>query len=201
MPSRSPARKIRSEAGVTEDLETRMMSSFSALELDVPIIKEILLKIGRESSEDQHQKVRQVREGDVDCIAFGIFADWDYNNGIFPVWNPTTRHHKAKEAHTRESNMKVNMDANMKTKDGENSKKDLAIPRPESRRRKKDNKNPEGAHVVVMRTTGEEETFCTARLKININDPEDADVFNPRAGHLTTVNKALITPHPSISPA
>ncbi|KAL3564756.1 hypothetical protein D5086_032802 [Populus alba] len=35
---------------------------------------------------------------------------------------------------------------------------------------------------------GVEETFCTARLKININDPEDADVFNPRAGRLTTVN-------------
>ncbi|KAI5554332.1 hypothetical protein BDE02_19G004300 [Populus trichocarpa] len=35
---------------------------------------------------------------------------------------------------------------------------------------------------------GVEETFCTARLKLNINDPEDADVFNPRAGRLTTVN-------------
>jgi len=35
---------------------------------------------------------------------------------------------------------------------------------------------------------GIEETFCTARLKHNINDPERADFFNPRAGRLTTVN-------------
>jgi hypothetical protein len=35
---------------------------------------------------------------------------------------------------------------------------------------------------------GVEETFCTARLKLNINDPEDADFFNPRAGRITTVN-------------
>ncbi|KAL3611693.1 hypothetical protein D5086_002713, partial [Populus alba] len=32
------------------------------------------------------------------------------------------------------------------------------------------------------------ETFCTARLKHNINNPERADVFNPHAGRLTTVN-------------
>ncbi|KAJ7013537.1 legumin B-like [Populus alba x Populus x berolinensis] len=35
---------------------------------------------------------------------------------------------------------------------------------------------------------GVEETFCTARLKHNINNPERADVFNPHAGRLTTVN-------------
>ena len=38
------------------------------------------------------------------------------------------------------------------------------------------------------RFNGIEETFCTARLKHNINDPERADFFNPRAGRLTTVN-------------
>jgi hypothetical protein len=37
------------------------------------------------------------------------------------------KNHKAKEAHTREANMKVNMDANMMTKVGENSMKDLAM--------------------------------------------------------------------------
>ncbi|KAF9666037.1 hypothetical protein SADUNF_Sadunf16G0187200 [Salix dunnii] len=37
-------------------------------------------------------------------------------------------------------------------------------------------------------SNGLEETFCTAKLKHNINNPEDADVFNPQAGRLTTVN-------------
>ncbi|CAL1396347.1 unnamed protein product [Linum trigynum] len=35
---------------------------------------------------------------------------------------------------------------------------------------------------------GIEETFCTARLKHNINDPSRADIYNPRAGRLTTIN-------------
>ncbi|KDP40337.1 hypothetical protein JCGZ_02335 [Jatropha curcas] len=35
---------------------------------------------------------------------------------------------------------------------------------------------------------GVEETFCTARLVHNINDPSRADVFNPRAGRLTNIN-------------
>lgn len=35
---------------------------------------------------------------------------------------------------------------------------------------------------------GLEETFCTMRLKENIADPERADIFNPQAGRLTTLN-------------
>ncbi|WCJ24051.1 11S globulin seed storage protein 1 [Euphorbia peplus] len=35
---------------------------------------------------------------------------------------------------------------------------------------------------------GVEETFCTARLKHNINDPSRADVFNPQAGRVTNIN-------------
>ncbi|KAJ4825721.1 hypothetical protein Tsubulata_001222 [Turnera subulata] len=35
---------------------------------------------------------------------------------------------------------------------------------------------------------GFEETFCSARLRHNMNDPSGADLFNPRAGRLKTVN-------------
>ncbi|KAJ4825719.1 hypothetical protein Tsubulata_001219 [Turnera subulata] len=35
---------------------------------------------------------------------------------------------------------------------------------------------------------GFEETFCSARLRHNLNDPSRADIFNPRAGRLKTVN-------------
>ncbi|KAJ6951396.1 legumin family protein [Populus alba x Populus x berolinensis] len=39
---------------------------------------------GSQSSEDQHQKVRQVREGDVVALPSGV-ADWFYNNGDSPL--------------------------------------------------------------------------------------------------------------------
>ncbi|XWS46975.1 hypothetical protein CRYUN_Cryun14cG0114100 [Craigia yunnanensis] len=35
---------------------------------------------------------------------------------------------------------------------------------------------------------GLEETFCTMRLKENIADPERADIFNPQAGRISTLN-------------
>ncbi|XP_059626021.1 11S globulin-like [Cornus florida] len=38
------------------------------------------------------------------------------------------------------------------------------------------------------RGNGLEETICSARLRENINDPSRADIYNPRAGRLTTVN-------------
>ncbi|GMJ01308.1 CRUCIFERINA [Hibiscus trionum] len=39
------------------------------------------------------------------------------------------------------------------------------------------------------RDNGLEETFCAMRLKENIADPERADIFNPQAGRLTTLNR------------
>nr|ABU42022.1 11S globulin [Pistacia vera] len=35
---------------------------------------------------------------------------------------------------------------------------------------------------------GLEETFCTMTLKLNINDPSRADVYNPRGGRVTSIN-------------
>ncbi|KAK8635652.1 hypothetical protein V6N13_004378 [Hibiscus sabdariffa] len=39
------------------------------------------------------------------------------------------------------------------------------------------------------RDNGLEETFCAMRLKENIADPERADIFNPQAGRLSTLNR------------
>lgn len=39
------------------------------------------------------------------------------------------------------------------------------------------------------RANGLEETVCTARVKENIADPSRADVFSPRAGRVSTVNR------------
>lgn len=38
------------------------------------------------------------------------------------------------------------------------------------------------------RDNGLEETYCTIKLKHNINNPSDADVYNPRGGRISTVN-------------
>ncbi|GMY27129.1 legumin B-like [Fagus crenata] len=38
------------------------------------------------------------------------------------------------------------------------------------------------------RDNGIEETLCTLRLKYNIGDPESADIYNPRAGRITSLN-------------
>ncbi|CAI0558953.1 unnamed protein product [Linum tenue] len=45
-----------------------------------------------------------------------------------------------------------------------------------------------GGRTGRWSANGIEETFCTAKLRHNINDPSRADIFNPRAGRLTTVN-------------
>ncbi|WCJ32141.1 11S globulin seed storage protein 1 [Euphorbia peplus] len=39
-----------------------------------------------------------------------------------------------------------------------------------------------------INTNGIEETFCTAQLKHNIDDPSEADVYNPEAGRITSIN-------------
>nr|AIO11048.1 11S globulin [Murraya paniculata] len=43
--------------------------------------------------------------------------------------------------------------------------------------------------LSVQGDNGIEETLCTMKLKQNINDPSAADVYNPRAGRVTTVNR------------
>ncbi|XP_027116578.2 11S globulin seed storage protein Ana o 2.0101 [Coffea arabica] len=42
------------------------------------------------------------------------------------------------------------------------------------------------------RSNGLEETLCTVKLSENIGLPQEADVFNPRAGRITTVNSQKI---------
>ncbi|EEF32197.1 hypothetical protein RCOM_0663200 [Ricinus communis] len=56
---------------------------------------------------------------------------------------------------------------------------------------KKKNQIKEKKHLrgkVEAGINGLEETFCTAKLEHNINDPSQADIYNPIAGCLTTIN-------------
>ncbi|KAJ6298998.1 hypothetical protein OIU76_020049 [Salix suchowensis] len=92
-----PARRIKSEAGVTEiwDENDQQFQCRGFHGAAIPGCPETFQSSGqnsrdrRESSEDQHQKdqqqkVRQVREGDVVALPAGV-ADWFYNNGDSPL--------------------------------------------------------------------------------------------------------------------
>ncbi|XP_052305478.1 legumin B [Populus trichocarpa] len=191
----------------------------------------------RESSEDQHQKVRKVREGDVVALPSGV-ADWFYNNGDSPLvlvqlldtsnpanqldqdfrefflaGNPRQESQNEgeswREQHERSRNVfsgfneqilaeAFNIDTKLARRmQNENDNRGIIVraqhelqvisPRQsqeEEERQQESRRSTRRRHE----DNGVEETFCTARLKLNINDPEDADVFNPRAGRLTTVN-------------
>ncbi|XP_034894013.1 legumin B-like [Populus alba] len=209
----------------------------------------------RESSEDQHQKVRQVREGDVVALPSGV-ADWFYNNGDSPLvlvqlldtsnpanqldqdfrefflaGNPPQESQSQRSSYQRgqyegqhgrqyeDESRREQQERSRNVFSGFNEQilaEAFNIDTKLARRMQNENDNrgiivrtQHELHVISPRQSqeeeerqqesrrstrrrhednGVEETFCTARLKININDPEDADVFNPRAGRLTTVN-------------
>ncbi|KAF7154727.1 hypothetical protein RHSIM_Rhsim01G0263200 [Rhododendron simsii] len=65
-------------------------------------------------------------------------------------------------------------------------KGDLQVLRPSMSREEQEEQERGREHG--RRANGLEETICSARLVENINDPSRADIFNPRAGRLTTVN-------------
>ena len=64
-----------------------------------------------------------------------------------------------------------------------NVERDLKIVRP-PRTREEQERQERGEG-----DNGMEETICTARLVENIDNPSRADIFNPRAGRLTSVNR------------
>eukprot|EP00258_Populus_trichocarpa_P015103 XP_006370929.1 legumin B [Populus trichocarpa] len=205
-----------------------------------------------QSSEDQHQKVRQVREGDVVALPSGV-ADWFYNDGDSPLVlvqlldtsNPANQldqdfrnfflaGNPQRELQSQRSSYQRDQFEGQRGRQDEGESRrhqqdrhrnvfggfdekilaeafniDTRLAR--SMRNEKDNRgiivraehelqvvsphqSREEEREIEYRGgrgggfNGIEETFCTARLKHNINDPERADFFNPRAGRLTTVN-------------
>ncbi|KAE9460661.1 hypothetical protein C3L33_07405, partial [Rhododendron williamsianum] len=61
----------------------------------------------------------------------------------------------------------------------------LQVLRPSSSQEEQEEQERGGRHQAA---NGLEETVCSARLIENINDPSRADIYNPRAGRLTSVN-------------
>ncbi|KAF7120146.1 hypothetical protein RHSIM_Rhsim13G0035100 [Rhododendron simsii] len=61
----------------------------------------------------------------------------------------------------------------------------LQVLRPSSSQEEQEEQERGGRYQAA---NGLEETVCSARLIENINDPSRADIYNPRAGRLTSVN-------------
>ncbi|KAJ9182282.1 hypothetical protein P3X46_006297 [Hevea brasiliensis] len=212
---------------------------------------------GRQSQRDQHQKVRQIREGDVLALPTGV-AQWVYNDGrnplvlvqvidtnnpanqldqnhrvFFVAGNPqqdiqsqkgefgsgersesSQRRRPAERA--RSGNVFTGMDERVLAEAfnvntdlarrlrGEDDYRGMIVrverglevisPQrsPEEEREIREQQQQKQLERESSRESGRfngvEETFCTARLRHNANNPSDADIFNPRAGRVTNVN-------------
>lgn len=65
----------------------------------------------------------------------------------------------------------------------------LDVVKPPSRREEREEEEEEEEESSRRsRDNGLEETFCSMRVKENIGDPQRADIFNPRAGRISTLN-------------
>ncbi|KAM7253429.1 hypothetical protein ACFE04_026047 [Oxalis oulophora] len=184
-----------------------------------------------QQSGDEHQRVREFREGDIIALPAGV-SHWIYNNGesqlvlvslvdqsnfanqldqnyrkFFLAGNPqqdiqaSSEHERERQfrAQQRCNNLFCGMDEqtladafNIDTQlakrlQSKNDKRgiivrareDLEMIRPQGQQEE------EYEHRSY---NGLEETFCSMRLKHNIADPKRADIYNPRAGRISTVN-------------
>ncbi|EEF35875.1 nutrient reservoir, putative [Ricinus communis] len=162
-----------------------------------------------QSRRDQHQKVRQIREGDVIALHTGV-AQWIYNNGRSPLVlvqiidtsNPTNQ----LDQNHRDFFLAGNPQQEVQSQRGERGRQRER--RPISMGGARDNSGnvfsgmdermiAEAFNIntdLARKLRGENdlrgiiETFCKARLRHNIDKPSEADIYNPRAGRVSNVN-------------
>ncbi|KAG6738276.1 hypothetical protein POTOM_057885 [Populus tomentosa] len=130
---------------------------------------------GSQSSEDQHQKVQQVREGDVVALPSGV-ADWFYNNGDSPLvlvqLLDTSNPANQLDQDFRNFFLAGNPQRELQSQRRLIPERPVVSPH---QSREEEEREIEHRRGRGGRFNGIEETFCTARLKHNINDPERAD--------------------------
>ncbi|KAM7259910.1 hypothetical protein ACFE04_015651 [Oxalis oulophora] len=191
-----------------------------------------------QQSGDEHQKVREFREGDVIALPAGV-SHWIYNNGqsqlvlvslvdqsnyanqldsnyrkFFLAGNPqeevqgSQQDRESEREERREQrgnnifsgldertladafNIDTQLAKKLQSQDDKRgiivrAKEDFQVVRP-GRQQEEEYEHEERRRE--SRDNGLEETFCTMRLKHNIADPKRADIYNPRAGRISTVN-------------
>ncbi|KAF2286821.1 hypothetical protein GH714_030528 [Hevea brasiliensis] len=167
---------------------------------------------GSSRFQDQHQRVRRFRQGDVIAIPAGV-SHWCYNDGNEPVVTVSVLDVKNKAnqldlnprhfylAGNPEDEFQQQYDERrdprgareyMGPEQGDCNNLfcglDSRPPRTQQERqeqleRERGRSPGRGSHY-----NGLEETFCTTRIIENIGDPSRADVFVPEAGRVSTVN-------------
>ncbi|CAN1180827.1 11S globulin subunit beta, partial [Linum perenne] len=168
----------------------------------------------RQGVRDQHQKIRPIREGDVIALPAGV-ADWFYNDAQTPLvlvqLLDTSNPANQLDQNFRKFFLAGNPQQQVQGQRGEVSERGE---RQRSLSRRGSSRLQEGRSGNIFQGFDEQflaesynvdtdlarrmknendnrgiiETFCSAKLKQNLNDPSRADVFNPRAGRVTSVN-------------
>ncbi|KAG5560340.1 hypothetical protein RHGRI_003589 [Rhododendron griersonianum] len=169
---------------------------------------------GREEGQrprDRHQKIRQIRQGDIIALPAGV-ARWAYNNGETPLVFVSLLD-LANDANQLDLNFRAENAGNVFSGFDDQTLADIFNVDTETARRLQGRDDRRGMIVRVERefevispqyqgeeerererrdnngtTNGLEETLCTFRLKENIGDPSKADVYNPRGGRVSTLN-------------
>nr|3QAC_A Chain A, 11S globulin seed storage protein [Amaranthus hypochondriacus] len=187
--------------------------------------------------QDQHQKIRHLREGDIFAMPAGV-SHWAYNNGDQPlvavILIDTANHanqldknfptrfylagkpqqeHSGEHQFSRESrrgerntgnifrgfetrllaeSFGVSEEIAQKLQAEQDDRgnivrvqEGLHVIKPPSRAWEEREQGSRGSRYLP---NGVEETICSARLAVNVDDPSKADVYTPEAGRLTTVN-------------
>ncbi|KAL5848876.1 hypothetical protein ACOSQ4_006889 [Xanthoceras sorbifolium] len=214
----------------------------------------------RSQSEDQHQKVRQIREGDVIALPAGV-AHWIYNRGqsnlvlvsLYDVGNAANqldqlfrkfflagsppqefqggsqsqsqrgrrqsrqqeqgrqqeqRRHRGQGQEESGGNIfsgfnrellaeALNIDTELVNRLQRNDpqrgiivrvEKEFRVITPQRQEQEGREEEEEEREQQRGRSNGLEETFCSMKLRHNINKPSLADSYNPRAGRTTSIN-------------
>ncbi|KAK1377109.1 Cocosin 1 [Heracleum sosnowskyi] len=102
---------------------------------------------------------------------------------------------KGFDAETLAQAFKMNRDMGSKLK-GKNVKeghiitveKELQVERPERQQQEEHSQQGEGEGQGKEHGNGLEETSCSVRIRVNLDNIDRADIFNPQAGHLISLN-------------
>ncbi|KAG8370422.1 hypothetical protein BUALT_Bualt14G0115200 [Buddleja alternifolia] len=115
---------------------------------------------------DRHQKIRQFRQGDVLALPAGLTL-WFYNSGEEPLITVALLD-TGNEINQLDQTFRNFFLAGNPYSGGQ------------SYHRQRGSEEEQ--------TNGIEETICTAKLRVNLDQPSRADMYNPRGGRIATLN-------------
>ncbi|KAF8038248.1 hypothetical protein BT93_B0946 [Corymbia citriodora subsp. variegata] len=136
--------------------------------------------------QDQHQKIRRIRQGDVIALPTGV-AQWAYNDGNRPILDVTNnenqldlnpRYEQGGQQKGQCNNIFCGFDARFLAEA-------FNVDMETARRLQNENDN---RNNIVKVEGGLQETLCTMRLRENIGNPSRSDFYTQQAGHITTLN-------------